>query len=112
MACSCSKRTVIDKRPDSPCIYCAHKHIAAARTLYDLEPGYRSLNRSDAIGNLILAAWHLQKDHFSLAMECRECWLLMERGKEARDKILELQSKLWNMIMDENEKAPSPVKAQ
>ena len=36
MSCSCKKNTIADKRPDEPCIYCAHKHISTARALYDL----------------------------------------------------------------------------
>lgn len=98
MSCSCKKNVVIDKRPDTPCLYCAHKHVAAARALYDLEPGYRGLNRSDAIGQLILAAWHLQKEHFSLAMKARDCWLQMERMGDVADLLRELQSELWNLI--------------
>ena len=92
---------MFDKQPDAPCLYCAHKHVAAARALHELEPGYRSINRSDAIGQLILAAWHLQKEHMELAMRCRDCWLAIERREEAGDKIRDLQETLWNMISKE-----------
>lgn len=101
MACACKKNVVIDKRPDTPCLFCAHKHAAAARALYDLEPGYRSINRSDAIGQLILAAWHLQAEHYTLAMKARDCWLRIERLEDTADMLRELQSELWNLINQE-----------
>ena len=105
MACGCKKGTVNDKRPDTPCLYCAHKHVTAARALYALETGYRDINKSDAIGQLILAAWHLQSEHFDLAMKCRDGWLAIERLKPAGGIIEELQTTLWALVIAEDEKA-------
>lgn len=103
MPCGCKKRTVIDTRPDEACVYCAHKHVASARALYSLETGYRDINKSDAIGQLILAAWHLQSEHFGLAMKCRDGWLAIERLKPAGDIIDDLQTTLWKMVCDMSE---------
>jgi len=107
MPCGCKKGTVNDKRPDTPCLYCAHKHVAAAAQLYRREVGYRDINKSDAIGQLILAAWHLEEEHLNLAMKCRDGWLAIERLKPAGDIIDELQNTLWNMVIAEDEKAAS-----
>ena len=101
MSCQCTKNELFDKRPDQPCTYCAHKHIAAARALYDLEIGYRSLNKSDAIGQLILAAWHYDKEHHDLALKCRECWLKIEKLENCRDRLAELQATAWRLITDQ-----------
>jgi len=108
MPCGCKKGTVNDKRPDTPCIYCAHKHVATAAQLYRREVGYRDINKSDAIGQLILAAWHLEVEHFDLAMKCRDGWLAIERLKPAGDIIDDLQITLWDMVIAEDEEsAPS-----
>jgi len=96
---------VIDTRPDEACVYCAHKHIATARALYSLETGYRDINKSDAIGQLILAAWHYQTNHFDMAMKCRDCWLAIERQKDAGEELRALQESAWNLVMEEDKKA-------
>lgn len=101
MSCSCKKNTIADKRPDEPCIYCAHKHISTARALYDLEIGYRSLNKSDAIGQLILAAWHYDKEHHDLALKCRDCWLKIERLQDCRDQLAALQETAWKLVPED-----------
>ncbi|MPM86748.1 hypothetical protein SDC9_133839 [bioreactor metagenome] len=102
MPCGCKKSTVNDKRPDSPCVFCAHKHITTARALYALEIGYRDINKSDAIGQLILAAWHLQSEHFELAMRCRDGWLKIERMQPAAPLLEELQTAAWSLVVEAN----------
>lgn len=104
MSCSCKKNTIADKRPDEPCIYCAHKHISTARALYDLEIGYRSLNKSDAIGQLILAAWHYDKEHHDLALKCRDCWLKIERLQDCRDQLAALQKTAWKLVTEDRDR--------
>ena len=107
MSCGCKKGTVNDKRPDTPCVYCAHKHVAAASQLYNKEVGYKDINKSHAEGQLILASWHLQAEHFDLAMKCRDGWLAIERLKPSGDIIDELQNTLWALVIAEDEKAVS-----
>ncbi len=94
----------LNKNPDTPCIFCAHKHISAARQLYDLEPGYRDINKSNAIGQLILAAWHYDKEHHNLALRCRDLWLRIERQEEVGDALAALQETAWDMVVKASEK--------
>lgn len=108
MACKCKKReesgSVVSKQPDDPCVFCAHKHIAAARQLYDLELGYKHINQSHAIGQMILAAWHWDKEHHHLALRCREIWLKMEQLQDASAELAALQEAAWNLAAEEAEK--------
>ena len=92
------------KRPDTPCVFCAHKHVAAAKQLYDLEPGYRDINKSYAIGQLMLAAWHYEKEHHNLAMRCRDAWRMMERQQDASAFLDELQAAAWSLVLDADSK--------
>ncbi len=106
MACNCRKSAANDpvftKRPDQPCVFCAHKHIAAAKALYDLESGYRSINKSNAIGQLILAAWHYNLNHHHLAMRCRDIWLEMEKLHDVSSALSSLQNAAWQLVLREN----------
>ena len=113
MACGCrnyasnSNAVKLSKTPDTTCVFCAHKHIAAAKQLYDLEPGYRDVNKSYAIGQLILAAWHYEKAHYNLAMRCRDAWLKMEKLEDASSLLTALQEAAWNLVVAENDASKS-----
>lgn len=85
--------------PDTPCVFCAHKHIAAARQLYDLEIGYRDINKSYAIGQLMLAAWHYEREHHNLALRCRDVWLGIERLEDVAAPLAALQEAAWRMVV-------------
>lgn len=105
MPCNCKSKknsgsVIVNKNPDTPCIFCAHKHIATARQLYDLELGYKDINKSHAIGQLILAAWHYDKEQHNLALRCREIWLKMEKLEDVSNILDELQNKAWAMAID------------
>ena len=110
MACGCHNYSstrdsaILSKTPDTPCIFCAHKHIAAAKQLYDLELGYKDINKSHAIGQLILAAWHYDKTHHNLALRCRDIWLKMEKMEDVSAQLTELQEAAWKMVVAANEK--------
>ena len=110
MACGCrnyssgGNSVTLSKTPDTPCVFCAHKHIAAAKQLYDLEPGYRDINKSYAIGQLILAAWHYEKTHYNLAMRCRDIWLKMEKLEDVAPLLNELQEAAWKLVISADEK--------
>lgn len=104
MPCNCkssrsSGKSIISKTPDTPCVFCAHKHIATAKQLYDLELGYKDINKSHAIGQLILAAWHYDKEHHNLALRCRDIWLKMEKLEDVNCLLDELQNKAWEMVI-------------
>lgn len=108
MGCNCRSRDIngkirVEKTPDSPCIFCAHKHIATAKQLYDLEVGYKDINKSHAIGQLILAAWHYEKEHFNLSLRCREIWLRIEQLEDVGCLLDELQMAAWNLVVKETE---------
>jgi len=92
------------KSPDTPCVFCAHKHIATAKQLYDLEIGYRDINKSYAIGQLILAAWHYEKTHYNLAIRCRNAWLKIEKLEDASEILSTLQEAAWDLVLAENSK--------
>lgn len=108
MACGCqnypsqSNAVTLSKKPDTPCVFCAHKHIATAKQLYDLELGYRDINKSHAIGQLILAAWHYEKTHYNLAMRCRDIWLKIERLEDASALLSALQEAAWSLVIAES----------
>ena len=100
MGCNCRSKDIngkvkVEKTPDSPCIFCAHKHIATAKQLYDLEIGYKDINKSHAIGQLILAAWHYDKEYHNLALRCREIWLRMENLEDRLKNRFE-----WGLMAD------------
>ena len=104
MACNCKSHKangsiIVTKNPDTPCIFCAHKHIAAAKQLYDMELGYKDINKSHAIGQLILAAWHYDKEHHNLALRCRDIWLQMERMEDVSCLLNELQQAAWGLVV-------------
>lgn len=113
MACNCKGshstrsaggKSAIEKAPDTPCIFCAHKHIATAKQLYDLELGYKDINKSHAMGQLILAAWHYDKEHHNLALRCRDIWLQMEKLEDVSCLLDELQKAAWNLVIEANER--------
>ena len=74
MACSCRHNQKVrdgeEKRPKSPCIFCAEKHLSTAYAL-SKEIGYEGINRQWIIGELVLSQWHL-KEHLDEAMEIRK----------------------------------------
>ena len=110
MGCGCrggrsgNGSELLSKKPDTPCIFYAHKHIAAAKQLYDLELGYKDINKSHDIGQLILAAWHYDKEHHNLALRCRDIWLKMEKMEDVSALLDELQDAAWKMVVAANEK--------
>ena len=116
MACNCKSHTngsiIVTKTPDTPCVFCAHKHIAAAKQLYDMESGYKDINKSHAIGQLILAAWHYDKEHHNLALRCREIWLRMERLEDVGSLLDELQRTAWQLVVKETEETQTNESAQ
>lgn len=104
MGCNCRSKDIngkvkVEKNPDSPCVFCAHKHIATAKQLYDLEVGYRDINKSHAIGQLILAAWHYDKEYHNLALRCRDIWLKMENLEDVSAPLAELQQGAWQLVL-------------
>ena len=110
MGCNCRSKDIngkvkVEKTPDSPCIFCAHKHIATAKQLYDLEIGYKDINKSHAIGQLILAAWHYDKVYHNLALRCREIWLRMENLEDVSASLEELQQGAWQLVVKTNEQS-------
>ena len=110
MGCNCRSKDIngkvtVEKTPDSPCIFCAHKHIATAKQLYDLEIGYKDINKSHAIGQLILAAWHYDKEYHNLALRCREIWLRMENLEDVSASLEELQQGAWQLVVKTNEQS-------
>ena len=108
MTCGCNTigkaSTHQEKTPDTPCIFCAHKHIAAAKQLYDLEPSYKDINKSHAIGQLMLAAWHYDKEHHNLALRCRDIWLKIEKLEDVSAELDALQSVAWQLVVCASEK--------
>ena len=110
MGCNCRSKDItgkvkVEKTPDSPCIFCAHKHIATAKQLYDLEIGYKDINKSHAIGQLILAAWHYDKEYHNLALRCREIWVRMENLEDVSASLEELQQGAWQLVVKTNEQS-------
>ena len=77
MSCKCTKKLpgAVDAPhlilPDEPCLFCAEKHISTAMQLAN-ECGYEVPNRQKIIGELVLAQWHLYRDHYSLAEKLRD----------------------------------------
>lgn len=102
MTCECGEKNFMDKRPNSPCVFCAHKHISCAMALYNLEIGYKDINKSFAIGQLILAAWHYDKNNHELALRCRNIWLKMEKLLDCNEELNELQKLSWDLVIEKN----------
>lgn len=97
MACNCRGGAVNrKKRPDEPCIYCVHKHIATAKQLC-CELGYTDINND----RLILAAWHYDREHHDLALWCRDIRLALERLQDIREVLAELQGVAWNLVISD-----------
>lgn len=84
--------------PASADLRMAHLAVSTARALYELELGYKSANKSEAMGELILAAWHLQKDHLDLAWKCKQLWGRIEKLQDCSDSLENLEKKLWNLL--------------
>lgn len=70
MSCSCSRTHRV--KPYETCIFCAHKHIAAALALRD---------ESCLVGQLILASWHYRDDFPEMEAACIECAERIERAE-------------------------------
>ena len=81
--------------PDAQSLEDAMLHVCAAYGMYTLEYGYTLNNKSYAIGELILAAWHLQHSTLSYAQKCRDCWLKMDALLPCHNELHALQSGLW-----------------
>ena len=99
MACSCRHNQKVrdgeEKRPKSPCIFCAEKHLSTAYALQK-ETNYEEINRQWIIGELVLAQWHM-KEFPEEAMEIRKIRHQIQSRKEKEvvwDKILEKVGKL------------------
>ena len=94
-------KVVDDLIPFAPDIIMAHRAITAANALYH-ELNYRDINSSVAIGQLIIAAWHLDENHHELAVKCRDCWQKVERLKSCRKELTLLQRAAWELVKSEN----------
>lgn len=99
MPCSCRHnqkvRDGFEKKPKTPCIFCAEKHLSTAFALAK-ESGYEDINRQWVIGELVLAQWHM-KNFPEEAMEIRKIRHLVQSRKEKEvvwEPILEKIGKL------------------
>ena len=87
MACSCQTKKDADTpldhviRPDEPCLFCAEKHFSEALCL-SRECGYNGENRHFIIGALVLAQWHLFKEHGELAEQIRNLRHYIQNRRE------------------------------
>ena len=70
-----------------------------------MEIGYKDINKSHAIGQLILAAWHYDKEYHNLALRCREIWLRMENLEDVSASLEELQQGAWQLVVKTNEQS-------
>lgn len=86
------------QKPATADLKMAHLAVSTARALYDLELGYRSVNKSEAMGELILAAWHLQKDHIGLAWKCKHLWGRIEKLQDCSVLLENLENELWDLL--------------
>jgi hypothetical protein len=93
-----------DPLPFSPSAFAAHRAIAAANALYH-ELNYRDVNASVAVGQLIIAAWHLDEKYHGLAVKCRECWQKIERLTFCRKELEALQHAVWEAAQTCNDEA-------
>ena len=84
--------------PFAPDIIQAHRAVAAANALCH-ELNYKSINSSVTIGQLILAAWHYDKEHHDLALKCRSCWLKVERLQDCQKELASLQESAWRLVV-------------
>ncbi len=87
-------------KPAIPDLRMAHLSVATARALYDLEIGYKDINKSEAMGELILAAWHLQRDHIGLTWKCKYLWGRIEKLQDCSAALESLEQELWQMVRD------------
>lgn len=92
MSCSCSRTHRV--KPYETCIFCAHKHIAAALALRD---------ESSLVGQLILASWHYRDDFPEMEAACIECAERIERAEPYRDSLAALCIRAWQMVLDNQE---------
>ena len=85
MACSCQTKkdadTPLDHVIDEPCLFCAEKHFSEALCL-SRECGYNGENRHFIIGALVLAQWHLFKEHGELAEQIRNLRHYIQNRRE------------------------------
>ena len=88
--------------PFAPSIIQAHRAIAAANALSH-ELNYKSINLSVTIGQLILAAWHYDKEYHNLALKCRTCWLKAERLQDCQKELASLQESAWRLVSPNKE---------
>lgn len=88
-------RAVVDPLPDSADYRSACTRLATAKALYELEIGYQSTNKSYAMGELIAAAWHLQRLDRMLAFRCRSIWLKVEKLQDCGDELNSLITTVW-----------------
>ena len=79
-----------------------HLAIATSKALYDLELSYRGINKSDAMGYLIIGAWHLQEKFLPLALKCRNLWGKIEHLRDCGEELTALEREVWNRICDQN----------
>lgn len=94
-------KVVDDLIPFAPDIIMAHRAITAANALHH-ELNYRDINSSVTIGQLIIAAWHLDKNHHELAVKCRSCWQKVERLKSCHTELTSLQHAVWELVKSKN----------
>lgn len=99
MACNCLKEqdfisTSRSKRPDEPCLVCAYKHFAHARTMAK-EHGYEDDNRDFITGNLVNVEWHIWKIDYKCAEMARDIRHAVELFTE--DSVSEEH---WHMLSE------------
>lgn len=88
--------------PFAPDMVQAHRAVAAANALSH-ELNYKSINSSVTIGQLILAAWHYDRECHDLALKCRTCWLKAERLQDCQKELASLQESAWKLVSPEEE---------
>ncbi len=91
--------------PSEASIEEAHIAVSTSKALYDLELSYKSVNKSDSMGMLIVAAWHLQGSELPLALKCRNLWGKIEHLQDCGEELTDLERDVWNLICVENKSA-------
>jgi len=96
MACSCNKFKLV--KPIETCLFCAHKHIASAMSLYNEDAS--SIDNSYIIGQLNLASWHYNSDFAIERDMCLNIINKINNGVDYKVDLSKLVEVAWNLVLE------------
>lgn len=94
--CDCSSNNKV--KPNETCLFCCHKHLAAALALTN-ESIFDDSILLRIASQIQLAAWHFDKNYLEYVNECKRIILNVLYFKEFKTNLINLTESSWNLYL-------------